>query len=98
MHYAHWRFHTPIEAKKQVLGSTIGGEISAIILYLNNKGHQLNRQNMDGLRRLLKGMNNACKEQDPERGTTRHARPLTSHMLHKLFSLKDRVKRKKYLN
>ena len=84
-----------IDGKKQVLGSTIGGEISAIISYLNNKGHQLNRRNMDGLRRLLKGMNNACKEQDPTRGTTRHARPLTSHMLLPMLEYLDQLGSKK---
>ena len=95
MHYAHWRFHTPIEGKDQVLGSTIGGEISAILSFLNNKGYCLNRRDMAGLRRLLKGMNNECKEKNPQRAITKHARPLTSHILIPMLKYLDKLGNKR---
>ena len=98
MDYAHWSYHHPrtsrrnhTGSKKKNLGSTIGGEISAIISFLNNEGYALNRAGMPGLRRLLKGMTKLCMLQDPSRGTDSRARPLTSHMLFPMLLHLDKV-------
>ena len=96
MHYAHWRFHAPLNKKgKRILGRSISNEIASIISFLNNQGLSLERRTMGGLGRLLKGMDNVCLEEDGSRAIDKRIRPLTSHiltpMLYYLDSLGDKA-------